>query len=121
MRLKKAEIMAIVVTLLFAALTIGFRQGRHSVPAQFAVRTTGEVSTVSPDGEDVVRSNVPVNINTATLEELCKLNGIGEALAQRIIDDREEHGPYTRIEDITRVSGIGDGTLAKLRDQITVE
>ena len=121
MRLNKAEITAIAVTLLFAALTIGFRLGQRSVPVQFSVRTAGEA--VPGGGEssvDDVAEEKRVNINTATLEELCRLDGIGEALARRIIDEREANGPFGSVEDITRVSGIGSGTLNRLRDQIIV-
>lgn len=61
-----------------------------------------------------------VNLNTATLEDLKTLNGIGDAKAQAILDDRTEHGPFSTIEDLTRVSGIGQKTFESLRDQITV-
>ncbi|HJP65444.1 MAG TPA: ComEA family DNA-binding protein [Actinomycetota bacterium] len=61
-----------------------------------------------------------VNINTATLDQLETLPGIGEVLAQRIIDYREEHGPYGSVEDLLNVSGIGDKTLADLEPHITV-
>jgi competence protein ComEA len=61
-----------------------------------------------------------VNINTATLEELETLSGIGEVLAQRILDYREEHGPYRSVEDLLNVSGIGDKRLEDLKPHITV-
>lgn len=62
-----------------------------------------------------------VNINTADVAALDLLPGIGPALAQRIIDYRQEHGPFARLEDIMEVSGIGPGTFEKLRDLITVD
>ena len=62
-----------------------------------------------------------INLNTATLERLDELPGIGPAIAQRIIDYRENVGPFTTIEEITEVSGIGEATFSKIRDLITVE
>jgi competence protein ComEA len=61
-----------------------------------------------------------VNINTATLEELETLPGIGPTLGQRIIDYRTQHGPFASIDELTNVSGIGDQRLADLRPKITV-
>jgi len=61
-----------------------------------------------------------VNINSATLEELESLPGIGPALGQRIIDYREQHGPFSSVDDLLNVSGIGDQRLADLRDLVTV-
>jgi competence protein ComEA len=49
-----------------------------------------------------------VNVNTATLEQLESLPGIGPALGQRIVDYREEHGPFHTVDDLLNVSGIGD-------------
>lgn len=65
-------------------------------------------------------SNVLVNINTASLEELQTLSGIGEAKAQAIIDYRNEVGKFTKIKDITNVSGIGEAAFEKIKDNITV-
>ncbi len=62
----------------------------------------------------------PVDINTATLDQLQTLKGVGPALAQRIIDYREEHGPFTSVEDLLHVKGIGEATLNKFRDHVTV-
>lgn len=61
-----------------------------------------------------------VNINTATVEQLDSLPGVGESTAQKIIADREENGPFGSPEDLKRVSGIGDKKYEDLADLITV-
>lgn len=61
-----------------------------------------------------------VNINTAGVEELMELDGIGEVIAQRIIDYRNEHGKFTSIEEIKNVSGIGDTKFEKIKDRICI-
>lgn len=62
-----------------------------------------------------------INLNTATLTELDSLPGIGPAIAQRIIEYRESAGGFKSVEQITEVSGIGDVTLAKIKDLVTVK
>ncbi len=61
-----------------------------------------------------------VNINTGTLADLDTLPGIGPALAQRIIDYRAAHGSFHSIDDLRKVSGIGDAKFADLKDRVTV-
>jgi len=61
-----------------------------------------------------------VNINTATAAELEELQGVGPATAQAIVDYRTEQGPFTAIEDIMDVPGIGDAKFAAMKDSITV-
>ena len=67
-----------------------------------------------------VDPNGMVNLNTASLEELCTLKGIGEVLAQRIIDYRNENGGFAQIEDIMKVKGIAEGKFSAIRDRLTV-
>jgi competence protein ComEA len=61
-----------------------------------------------------------INLNTATLDQLESLPGIGPALGQRILDYREEHGPFRSVDDLLNVSGIGDKRLADIRPKVTV-
>jgi len=61
-----------------------------------------------------------IDINRAEPWLLEALPGIGEVLAQRIVDYRSENGPFRRIEDMLKVSGIGEATLEQIKDYITV-
>jgi len=86
---------------------------------------SSEVGSVSDDGPGPSSSGAPppgglVNINTAGLEELESLPGIGPSIAQRIIDYREANGPFSKTADIVNVSGIGPATFEQIKDRITV-
>ena len=61
------------------------------------------------------------NINTASQAELESLQGIGPAKAKAIIEHREKSGTFASVDDLAKVSGIGQGTIKQLRDVITVE
>jgi competence protein ComEA len=63
---------------------------------------------------------VLINVNTATNAELETLPGIGEVIAQAIVDHRTENGPFTSVEQLLDVTGIGDATLENIRDLVTV-
>ena len=65
--------------------------------------------------------NKKVNINEASQSELENLTGIGESIAGRIIEYREQNGKFTKIEDIKNVKGIGDAKFANIKDKITVK
>lgn len=65
-------------------------------------------------------ANGKVDINTATPDQLQQLNGVGPALAQRIVADRQANGPFKTVEELKRVSGIGDKKYASLADSICV-
>ena len=70
----------------------------------------------SPTGE----ASLSLNLNTASVQELMALPGIGETLAGRIVAYREENGPFLRTDQIMAVSGIGPGTYEKLRRYVLV-
>jgi competence protein ComEA len=61
-----------------------------------------------------------ININTASVSELDSLPGIGPTTAQKIVDYRQQNGPFVSTADIINVSGIGPGTYEKIKDLITV-
>jgi competence protein ComEA len=94
------------------------------VPArgESAAAVPGSAPAGGPSSEvaSSAGSTAPVNINTATLEQLDALQGVGPATAQKIIDYRTANGPFKRIEDIKNVSGIGDAKFAAMKDSITV-
>jgi competence protein ComEA len=62
----------------------------------------------------------PVNLNTATIDLLQTLPGVGPVLAQRIIDYRQQHGGFTAVEDLRKVTGIGDARYQELKVLVTV-
>lgn len=70
------------------------------------------------NSEDI--SSEKININTASAEELQKLDGIGEKKAEAIIHYRYVYGDFTDISEIMNVDGIGSGTYEKIKDKITV-
>jgi competence protein ComEA len=81
----------------------------------------GENDAVAAVREQGASSNGDViNINTADSATLQRLNGVGPATAQKIIDYRDSNGPFAQAEDIKDVSGIGDKTYEKLKDYICV-
>lgn len=62
-----------------------------------------------------------ININAASKETLMTLNGIGESKAQAIIDYREETGGFKSVDELTNISGIGEKTLEKIKDKISIK
>ncbi|MDX9708257.1 MAG: ComEA family DNA-binding protein [Trichloromonas sp.] len=62
-----------------------------------------------------------VNINTATLEQLEALPGVGPVSAQRILEYRDQIGPFKSVDQLVEVKGIGEKSLGKFRDLVTVK
>lgn len=74
----------------------------------------------SPGAAGVGGVAPPVNLNTATLEQLDTLEGVGPGIAQRILDHRDEHGSFGSVDELAQVPGIGEKRMAALRDKVTV-
>lgn len=62
-----------------------------------------------------------VHLNQATAEQLQGLPGVGPALSARIVDYRTEHGPFSSVDQLTAVKGVGEAKLAKFKSQLTVD
>jgi competence protein ComEA len=73
----------------------------------------------APAGEASTATGSRISLGTATLEQLDTLPGIGPVTAQAILDHRAEHGPFTSVDDLLDVRGIGEATLDDFRDQVT--
>ena len=65
--------------------------------------------------------SVKININTASAEELTQLQGVGPKYAAKIVEYREQNGPFAAPEDITKIKGIGQATYEKNKELIVVE
>ena len=109
------------ITSLYLLLIIGI----------FTVRNTTKTSMPSPKFEEIVATATQsssietfnegkMDINTATVADLVLLPGIGDTLANRIVEYRESHGPFKTIDELIDVSGIGPAKLAAITEYITV-
>lgn len=128
MKLKKAELCAIILTAAFIAAAAGWQlAARRRVPA-FTVavweetgfsETLPETGTATRDAEMAAPTGL-IDLNTAGTEELKTLSGVGDVLAERIVAYREENGPFQRVEELTKVRGIGMKILEDNIERLTV-
>ena len=108
--MKNSALVFVIITVCFVGILAGVLIGRSFVPSvagqvqspEYSAKTTG------------------LDLNTATKSQLCLLPGVGEVLADRIILYREQNGPFSCIEDLMLVEGIGITKFNELKDYITV-
>lgn len=88
---------------------------------QVVVPTRGSAAAAAPTaagGGDAAAPSAPIQLSTATLEQLDSLPGVGPATAQKILDYRTKHGAFSSVDELDAVPGIGPKRLEQLRDLV---
>lgn len=119
--LNRAERTVIVILILAALLGLGINYYKK---AHCRVDLSVEPSRFGKSDIDInklIRELKLVDINKATAEELTSLPGVGKITAERIISYRHTHGPFERIEEVTRVRGIGPEKFNKMKEFLIVQ
>lgn len=118
----------LLITIIFAVFSAGFFLGRNqnrntvsvSLPAEFMTVPSVTTDPERAETEEPRVISFPISINDADKESLMALPGIGEVLAQRILDYRDENGAFSAPEELLNVEGIGKKRLEEILDLITI-
>ena len=130
MKVTRLEWAALAVTVLTLVAMAFYFWGSQSLAAPVTItareaenpQVTSQVAAQVPGTEDAAAEEdvFPINLNTADEAELMLLPNIGEVRAAAIVAYREEHGPFTYVEELLQVKGIGEGILEDIMDYVTV-
>ena len=129
--MKKPHIpLLVVITLLFGTFTLGYYLGQSrnrsqvliSVPAEVTAPRQETVSAETAESSAFPELIVeyPLDLNTATLEELKTLPGIGDVYAKAILALREERGGFTQVTELLNIEGIGEKRLEAILDLVVI-
>lgn len=92
---------------------------KDAVPASDTLKE--EPKTEEQEDAEVEKITDKININTATESELILLDGIGETLARRIVERREEIGEFTSLDQLLEIEGLGESKYNRIKNYITIE
>ena len=129
--ISRYEKVALGLTGAFVLFTAGWFLARQNLSQPYQVYTASSAeqseSAFSSQAEqsqeeypDSLLAGEVIDINTAEVQDLQRLPGIGEKRAQAIVEYREEHGPFQSVDELDNVAGIGEGILSGLREYATV-
>lgn len=117
--MNKQNWLFIGITGIFLCLLIGIFVGRN-LTRNYIFLNSDSDSNTTDSTQDINISDGRIDINTATLQQLQLLPGIGEVTAQRILDYRAEHGSFSSPQELMNVNGIGDKKFAQIEPYVKV-
>lgn len=130
MKLSRFALVVLGLFTAFLLVAVGYfladsrPSGSWRVETERDIADSSAAATAQEDSSDGYPDSLlpgeKININTASVKDLQRLPGIGESRAQAIVDYRTENGPFQSVEELTNVSGIGEGILSGVQEYVTV-
>ena len=124
MLMTKAEKISalLAATLVIVCIFASFKTSPEGITTERSAGQTAIMTGGDDEKSDELLPGEKINVNKASLEELCMLPGVGETLGQRIIDWREANGSFSSVEELVdEIDGIGENSIEDMRMFITLE